>query len=189
MAGSLREAWEIFRLAKMQGVPVFSSSSLRFGKDTQAARHGLIGKVTYAETSSPYHLEPHHPDLFWYGVHGVESLFTVMGTGCESVQRGTTSNGKLEVVGNWSGDRKGVFREADKYGGLARGEKGEAPVGSYDGYEPLIAEIMKFFQTGVAPVEPAETLEILAFMEAADESKHNGGAPVRIGDIMKKSGE
>jgi hypothetical protein len=109
-----------------------------------------------------------------------------MGTGCESVQRGTTSNGKLEVTGTWSGERKGVFREDDKYRGLAKGEKGEAPVGSYDGYEPLIAEIMKFFQTGVAPVEPAETIEIFAFMEAADESKRNGGAPVRISEVLKR---
>jgi predicted dehydrogenase len=186
MGGSLRDVREIFRLAKIAGVPVFSSSSLRFGKDTQAVRHGSIGKVSYAETSSPYHLEPHHPDLFWYGVHGVESLLTVMGTGCESVQRGTTSNGKLEVIGTWSGERKGVFREDEKYHGLAKGDKGEAPVGSYDGYEPLIAQIMKFFQTGVAPVEPAETIEIFAFMEAADESKRNGGATVRISDVLNR---
>ncbi len=186
MAGSLADVREIFRLADANQVPVFSASSLRYGKDTQAVRHGAIGKVTSAETYSPYHLEPHHPDLFWYGVHGVESLFTVMGTGCESVQRGTTSDGKLEVVGTWRGGRKGVFREDTKYRGMARGEKGEAPVGSYDGYEPLIAEIMKFFQTGVAPVEAAETIEIFAFMEAADESKRREGAPVRLSQVLKK---
>ena len=49
---------------------------------TQAVRSGSIGKVTYAQTTSPASIDPHHPDLFWYGVHGCESLFTVMGTGC-----------------------------------------------------------------------------------------------------------
>jgi predicted dehydrogenase len=180
MAGSLRDAMEIFRLANEAKVPLFSSSSLRFGRDTQAVSQGSIGKVIYAETYGPCSLEPHHPDLFWYGVHGVESLFTVMGTGCETVQRQTTPAGKIEAVGVWSGGRKGIYREDKDFHGLAKGEKGEAPVGSYDGYEPLVAAIMKFFQTGVAPVQPEETLEILAFMEAADESKKQGGMPVKI---------
>ena len=102
------------------------------------------------------------------------------GTGCQTVQRQKTPDGKVEVVGTWSGGRKGIYREDEKYRGLAKGEKGEAPVGSYDGYEPLVAAIMKFFQTGVAPVPPQETIEIMAFMEAADESKNQGGAPVKI---------
>ena len=130
MAGSLRDAMEIFRLAKKAKVPVFSSSGLRFAKSNQAVRNGSIGLVTYAETYGPCELEPHHPELFWYGVHGVEALFTVMGTGCETVQRGTTTNGMIEVVGTWSGGRKGVYREDKKgFHGFARGEKGEAAVG------------------------------------------------------------
>ena len=96
LAGSLRDAAEIFRLAKAAGVPVFTASSLRFAKNTQAARNGALGTVTNALTSSPAHLDPTHPDLFWYGIHGVESLFTVMGTGCESVRRSKTADGGIE---------------------------------------------------------------------------------------------
>jgi hypothetical protein len=180
MAASLQDVVEIFRLAKEAKVPVFSSSGLRFARDTQAVRNGSIGKVSYAETYGPCEREPHHPDLFWYGVHGVESLFTILGTGCETVQRQTTADGKIEVVGMWSDGRKGVFREDKDFHGLAKGEKGETAAGSFDGYEPLVAAIMKFFQTGVAPVQPEETIEIIAFMEAADESKNKGGAPVKI---------
>ena len=84
------------------------------------------------------------------------------------------------VVGIWKGGRKGIYREDKNFKGLARGEKGEAPVGAFDGYEPLIAEIVKFFQTGVAPVPPEETIEIFAFMEAADASKVKGGQPVPL---------
>jgi predicted dehydrogenase len=190
MAASLRDTIEIFRLAKAANVPVFSSSSLRFAKANQAVRDGSLGKVTYAETYGPCELEPHHPDLFWYGVHGVEALFTVMGTGCEIVQRGTTTNGMIEVTGTWSGGRKGVFRADSKgFHGLARGENGEAPAGTFDGYQPLVVAIMKFFQTGVAPVQPEETIEIIAFMEAADLSKQQGGAPVKLSDVIKKNGE
>jgi hypothetical protein len=140
-----------------------------------------------AETTSPASLEPHHPDLFWYGIHGVESLFTVMGTGCETVRRGTTADGKIEVVGFWQGGRKGVFRESKTSGGKAVGEKGEAPVGAYDGYTPLVAAAMQFFVSGKSPVPEAETIEILAFMEAADESKRLGGKPVRLSDVLKRA--
>jgi hypothetical protein len=187
MAASLRDVLEIFRLAAEAKVPVFSSSALRFAKDTQAVRHGSLGKVTYAETYGPCEIDPHHPDLFWYGVHGVEALFTVLGTGCESVERRSTPDGKIEVTGTWKGNRKGVFRADNKFHGLARGEKGEASAGSFDGYVPLVVEIVKFVQTGIAPVTPEETIEIFAFMEAADESKRKDGAPVKIQDILKSA--
>ena len=188
MGGTLKDVLEIFRLAKEAKVPVWSSSSLRYGKAVQAVRGGSIGKVTHAETTSPASLEKTHPDLFWYGVHGCESLFTVMGTGCESVKRGTTADGKIEVTGKWAGGRTGVFREAKGYTGLAKGDKGEAQIGAYDGYAPLVAEAIKAFQTGVVPVKPEETIELFAFMEAADESKRRGGAEVTIAEVLKKAG-
>ena len=187
MGGSLAGVIEIFAMAKEQRVPIFSSSSLRFSKDTQAVHHGSIGKVTYAETYGPCELESHHPDLFWYGVHGVEALYTVLGTGCETVRRGKTAEGKIEVIGTWKGGRQGIFRESKDFHGKARGDKGEAPAGSFDGYVPLVAEIMKFLETKKVPVEPRETIEIFAFMEAADESKRLDGAPVKIRDIIKRA--
>lgn len=187
VGGTLADAMEIFRLAAEAKVPLFSSSSLRFAKNTQEVRGGSIGKVLSAETTSPCPLEPHHPDLFWYGVHGCESLFTVMGTGCESVERRTTADGKIEVVGHWSGGRTGTFRESTAYGGLAKGEKGEAPVGSFDGYEPLVVQIVKFFHTKAPPVQAAETLELFAFMEAADESKRQGGKVITLKEVIEKA--
>ncbi|HPC61709.1 MAG TPA: Gfo/Idh/MocA family oxidoreductase [Verrucomicrobiota bacterium] len=187
MAGSLRDVLEIFRLAKEAKVPVFSSSALRFAKNTQEVRNGSIGKVTHAETYGPCSLEPHHPDLFWYGIHGVEALFTVMGPGCESVQRGVTQDGKIEVIGLWPGGRKGIYREDPKFRGLARGENGQAAIGSFDGYAPLLVEIMKFFKTGQPPVSAEETIEIFAFMEAADASKARNGEPVKLSEVIRKA--
>jgi predicted dehydrogenase len=192
-AASLADAIEIFRLAREANVPVFSSSSLRFARDTQAVHNGSIGKVFYADTTSPLELEPHHPELFWYGVHGVESLFTVMGTGCESVQRRTGTNGMVEVIGTWRGGRTGIYREEKQkiynanYHGVAKGDQGEAKIGSFDGYQPLTVEIMKFFKTGVAPVPPEETIEIMAFMQAEQASKDADGAPVKIADVMARA--
>jgi predicted dehydrogenase len=188
MAGSLGDVIAIFKLARAHDVPVFSSSSLRYGKNTQAVRNGAIGRVLSAETTSPFNVEPNHPDLFWYAVHGVESLFTVMGTGCESVKRSTNAAGELVVTGTWSGGRTGTYRQAKGYGGLAKGERGEMEVGAYDGYAPLVAEAVKFFQTKEVPVPPAETIEIFAFMEAADESQRRGGAEVKLSEVFERVG-
>lgn len=188
MAGSLGDVIAIFELAKAHQVPVFSSSSLRYGKNTQAVRAGAIGKVFSAETSSPFTVEPKHPDMFWYAVHGAESLFTVMGVGCESVRRGTNAAGELVVTGTWAGGREGVYRESKGYGGHAKGEKGEMECGAFEGYAPLVVEVVKFFQTRVSPVPPGETIELFAFMEAADESKRRGGAAVSLKEIFERVG-
>ena len=44
-------------------------------------------------------------------------------------------------------------------------------------------EIAKFFKTGQVPVQPAETLEIFALMQAAEESKAQGGAVVKLKNL------
>jgi len=187
VAGSLQDAIAIFSLAKQRKVPVFTSSSLRFAKNTQEVSKGSLGKVSRCETHSPCAIEPHHPDLFWYGIHGVESLFTVMGPDCLSVKRGVSDEGKIEVIGKWKGGRIGIYREGKGFGGRAVGKKGEASVGSFDGYAPLLARIIPFYQTGKPPVSVEESLAIYAFMEAADESKRRGGGEVKLSEVLEKT--
>ncbi|WP_166825538.1 Gfo/Idh/MocA family oxidoreductase [Thalassoroseus pseudoceratinae] len=189
VAGSLADAIAIYKAAEHYDVPVFSSSSLRYSGGAQEVLAGKIGKVKEATAYSPCSLEPTHPDLFWYGIHGVELLFTVMGPEVESVRR-VESNRKRDVVeGKWSDGREGVFegyRIGKKgYGGTAIGENGTAELGPYKGYQPLLEDILRFFRTGEPSVTPKETLAIYAFMEAADESKRQGGVAVSISSVMK----
>jgi len=190
IAGSLADAIAIFELAKKHSVPVFSSSSLRWIEHGQAVRAGKHGKVLGCDAYSPASRERTHPDLFWYGIHGVETLFTVMGPGCESVTRVNTPDFDV-VVGKWNDGRIGTFRGTRKgkhgYGGVAFTDKKIQPLGKFMGYGPLVESIVHFFKTGDAPVTTAETLEIYAFMEAADVSKRRGGAPVAIQDVMDKA--
>jgi Oxidoreductase family, NAD-binding Rossmann fold len=191
VAGTLADAIAIFDLARETNTLCFSSSSLRFSSGIAAMRHHpKVGDVLGCDAYGPCHLEEHHPDLFWYGVHGVETLFTIMGTGCQTVSR-TQTEGTDLVVGVWDGGRVGTFRgiragHAD-YGATVFGSKSVAPAGGYGGYEPLVVEIVKFFKTGQPPVSALETIEIFAFMEAADESKRQGGKPVTIESVMKKA--
>jgi predicted dehydrogenase len=192
LTASLKDAVTIYKGAKEKNVAVFSASSLRYLKNAQAVRYeNRIGGVLGADTYSPASLEPHHPDLFWYGIHGVEILYTVMGTGCESVTRFQTPDTDF-VVGKWKDGRIGTFRGTrtgtHDYGGIAFGSEANIELGPFDGYNALLLKIGEFFKTGISPVDPNETLEIYGFMEAADESKRRGGIPVRVDEIMKKAG-
>jgi hypothetical protein len=191
VAGSLADAIAIYTAAKKYNAPVFSSSSLRFAKGAQEIRGGAIGDVQGCDAYSPCSLEKTHPELFWYGIHGVETLFTVMGPGCEQVSRLSTKDYDL-AAGVWSDGRIGTFRGirskgGSGYGGTAFGSKGIREIGKFDGYRPLAVEVVKFFRTGQPPVSAEETLQIYAFMEAADESKRQGGKPVTLESVMKKA--
>ena len=192
MAGSLADGLEIFRLAKENNVPCWSSSSLRFGPSIAGMRNREdVGEVMGCDAFSPCHLEPHHPDIYWYGIHGVEILFTIMGPGCQSVQRAQTENYEL-VVGIWKDGRIGTFRGLrtgkQDYGALVYGSKGIVrSEKGYEGYGHLVDEIVKFFKTGQAPISPDETIEILAFMTAADKSKALNGAKVEIAAVLEEA--
>jgi len=191
MAGNLSHVIEIFRLAKEAGVPCWSSSSLRFAPAVRGVKsREEVGDILGCNAFSPCSLEPHHPDLYWYGVHGVEILYAIMGTGCEYVQRIQT-DGYEYVVGVWKGGRIGTFRglRAGKldYGALVFGAKGIVRVGNTGGYESLIEEVVKFFKTGQAPVPAEETIELFAFMSAADESKAQNGARVTLASVLEKA--
>jgi predicted dehydrogenase len=191
VAGTLAETVAVFEAARKYKAPVFSASSLRYMTGMQDIGSGkTVGKVLGADAYSPAPLEEHHPDFFWYGIHGIETLITVMGRGCVSVSRVYTEGTDI-VTGVWGDGRLGTFRGTrtgqHEYGGTVFGEKGVVRVGPYSGYEALLKEIARFFQTGVAPVSEEETLEVYAFMEAADESRRKGGASVDLRGILEKA--
>lgn len=192
LAASLKDAVQIAELGKKHNVPWFSASALRFGKTVQSVRQDpKIGPIRGAIAWSPCPLEPTHGDLFWYGIHGVEELFTLMGPGCMAVTR-THTDGADVVTGVWNDGRVGTFRGIrdgkETYGGVVFGKNATVDAGGFESYEPLVQQIATFFRTKQPPVAPEETIEIMAFMEAADESKRQDGKPVRIAEVMVKAG-
>ena len=191
MAGNLADVIEIFRLAKENNVPCWSSSSLRYYPAiVEMKEKDTAGQVLGCDVFSPCDLEKHHPDLYWYGVHGVEMLFAVMGTGCQTVHRTQTKDCDF-VVGLWKDGRIGTYRglrtPKSSYGVTVFGSKAIIQGDKSAGYEPLVDEIIKFFKIGRVPVPQAETIEIFAFMSAADESKAKGGAAVSVPELIEKA--
>ncbi len=177
MAENLLNVQAIFVLADKYNVPVFSSSSLRYDKLVQEVKEGKIGKVLGADVYTPAEIEPNHIDQAWYMIHGVEMLFSVMGTGCQEVFRAFHPDFE-QVVGIWEDGRigsvRGIRKGAANIAGIAFGETGISPLGPFAGYGPLVAEILNFFDTGKVPVPAIETIEIFKFMEAAQRSSRTG---------------
>ena len=192
VASSLADVVAIYKEAQRTGTPLFSSSSLRYSPGIAAMGNDpKIGRVLGCDAySNNVSILPDHPDLFYYGIHGTEMLFTIMGPGCKTVSRAHGETADI-AVGVWNDGRvgtlRGILQGRTGFGAMVFGEKGVGPAGKFEGYEPLVVEIAKFFQTRKPPVTPEQTLEIYAFMEAADESKRQGGRPVSIEDVLKKA--
>ncbi|MDX2151128.1 MAG: Gfo/Idh/MocA family oxidoreductase [Bryobacteraceae bacterium] len=164
------------------GIPWFTSSALRYGALAAMKSPGAAGYVVWA----PAPFEEHHEmDLSWYGIHGVELLFTLMGTGCEEVTRVASKDADV-VVGRWRDGRLGTVqlrRPESDYGVLVfegKGFRASDPKARAVDYAPLLEAIVGFFKTGRPPVPNEESLEIFAFIEAAQRSKAAGGTPVRL---------
>lgn len=199
-AGSFADAREIVRLSKEAGVPFFSSSPRRFAADVQELKADTaVGNILGAYAYGPAPVEPHVPDLFWYGIHSVETIYTLMGPGCERVVRMPSRDTDV-VVGHWKdgriGEVRGLRAGPRAYGSvvfgskqvkasaaLRRGENESGGSGTTSGYRGIVSAVVQFLTTGVPPVSPEETLEILAFMQAADLSKARQGAPVALAEV------
>lgn len=188
VAASLNGVIEIYEKAKQFNVPVFTSSALRY---IPGVANIKSSEVLSASTFSPAAFEKSHTDQFWYGIHGIELLFRAMGPGCREVAHVHHSKADDLLVGYWNNDRVGTFRgirEGKKdFGGTAYMQDQIATLGTFTGYRDLVVRVVEFFLTKVPPVPVSETLEIYAFMEAAMESRKNGGIKVSLEKTLSKA--
>lgn len=193
LAADLKDSAAIVREAERTGASFFSASCLRFGKVAAAARRGEYGPVRGAFTMTPEEFEPTHSDYYWYAIHGAEHLYAFMGRGCENVTTVATADGDM-MVGRWKDGRIGsvLALQAAQYEigfrgtvTLARKTDSIIDAGTNEGYLPLLKEVLQFFKTGVAPVSPKETLEVMAFLEAARVSRARGGKTVWIAEVLE----
>ncbi len=205
MATSLADVLTLFDLAKENKVPLFSCSQHRFVPGFIGMRnHPEVGQVLGCDVWGACPQDPLHPDTIWKAVHGVETLYTIMGPGCVSVTRTATAETEL-VTGVWKDGKIGTYRGIRKgavgHRAMVFGDKGispsgdygydvpakwVAPHGEYMGYKGVAIEIAKFVRTGKPPVNPDETIEIFAFMEAAHQSKARGGGSVKLADVLAR---
>jgi hypothetical protein len=187
VADDLADVIELFQLAKENNVPCWSSSAMRYGEGVAGARDNEeLGKIVGCDVFGSSSWAEHHPSLYLYAIHAVAPLVTVMGPRSATERRAKT-DGVDMAIGVWKGGRIGTFRDLRKgktdFKTIIYGEKSMS-TGKSSGYTPLLVEILKFFKNGKPPVTSEETIEIYAFMSAADESEKQGGKPVSLKSVL-----
>ena len=178
-------ASDILAVFAERGAPVMSCSAIRYAKGVA----GLVGadqKVGSAEVFGPMAILDDYPPYYWYGVHSADVLYAYLGAGCRSVQAFHTDDADL-MVGLWEDGRIGTVRGLrlgawqfgctlfTKDGAVHSVQASEPPA-----YAGLIEKVMPFFQTGRAPIDIEETVEVMAFLEAAETSMAEGGRAVEL---------
>jgi predicted dehydrogenase len=190
LAANLEDARKIVQLARETNTPFFSTSATRFHHDLPRMRENPgVGKVTKVQATYVLNPMPFHPDLFYYGIHGVEALYTVMGTGCVSLSRKVEGDADVTTC-KWKDGRLGVYYGIPKANPslpmvTVTGDKGTITTSGGDNQEELLVAIAEFFHTGRSPVDVAQTLEIFEFMTAAQLSKERNGAEVKLAELRR----
>ena len=202
LAHDLKDSKAIVALAKKYNATFFTSSAIRYVKAIRFVKEQGC-KVRGMDCWTCFNVEPTHDKWYWYGIHCVDPLFAAMGRGCEKVMSFSGADGEI-AVGLWKDGRFGVARglattkKGAPYGGVIftedakvgpNGEKlvdGQIDMGTYEGYAEELKLILKYFRTGEVPVDPEESLEVLAFMTAADLSSQRGGAPVALSEVLSR---
>lgn len=182
-ACSRKDAERMFELADKAGVPLMSSSSLRyapevveFRQSSASAEKPIIAAVTYG----PAELNPKNPGFFNYGIHAVEMLYALLGRGCESIACVSGNFGDM-ATGVWADGRIGSVRgdrPSRGFGFLGFTDRARhVDVSTQYIYRELLKEIVRMFETGKSPIDPAETLELVSYIEQAADSAANHGLP------------
>ncbi len=202
VAGCLTDVIRIYRLAEQYNVPIFASSSRRFNaRILETVDPSRVGEVVGCDTfSQVYAGRPAHTEIWFTGMHGVEVLYRILGRGCKLVAC-VKSERAYVATGIWDDGRAGVWRairtthpDSGKggYGVTVFGTEDIAASGllpQWICYEPLMVAVAEFFKTGQPPVSVEETLELYAFLEAAEESLRHGGKPIDISETLRRAGK
>lgn len=209
LASSPVEAVAIMKVALATKVPCWSSSQHRYSPGFIGMRnHPEVGKVLGCDVYGGYDVKAPEADRFTRSLHSVETLYTIMGPGCAKVSCTSTPTAE-SITAVWNDGRvatyRGIKQGAVKYSATVFGDKGVSTAGIYGhgvpvkgvvptddkymGYGGLAVELAKFLKGGPPPVTPAETLEIFALLQAADESRAQNGAVVPLKNLLETAGK
>lgn len=179
---SQSEAQEIADITREYSLPVMSSSALRYAEGfTQAIANSEKGEIFGIDCYGPMGLQDTQPGLFWYGIHTVEMLFTVLGEQCLQVMVTTNEDHDL-IVGTWADGRIGTIRGNRKdnysFGAVLHRNNGsqfvDLDAGGKPFYASLLDKIIIMFTEGKPDVPLDESKQIIRFIEAANESRLTG---------------
>lgn len=164
IAPTLAAARRLFEKAKAHGTPMMSCSALRFGSQIEEALNGPLanGAARYVATEGPgvFHI---------YAIHQIEMLVMALGTGATHVLQNGDDLAKQMLI-RYPDDRRASVTLAPaldfRLYAATGPDAGLTLSGMGDFFPRFIDGMLEFFQTGVPKVNPRETLEIAALIEA-----------------------
>ncbi len=188
-AETVAEADAMIALAKKNGVPLMSCSSLRYDPAVTAAleKRNEWGALLSADVWTSASLHEGNPGMLHYGIHGVEMLYAVMGAGCSTVTMTFTEHSEV-AAGIWSSGHvstvRGLRTGQSGFGLTAHYEKGHGTfvVEGAAFYREMLKAVVQMFATGEPPIPYEDMREIIAFIAGAEVSRKSGGAPVTLAD-------
>lgn len=179
---SVKAAKNMIHLAQKYETPLMSCSPLRFDESlNKKLSDKTKGEIIGADCYGPMDLEETQSGLFWYGIHIVEMLYTIMGTGCQSVKAYKNQDNDI-VIGEWKDGRIGTIRgnryNNREFGSTIHREKGSQSTNSSHSKKSFhyyqAKNIFDFMIKKKSNVDLKITLEIIGFIEAANESRKSG---------------
>jgi len=177
LADTVSHGRKIVDLAEAKNVRVFSASSLRF-VPALADACDAIPAPTFVHTYGPLGSAPAGSGVVWYGVHSFEMLQRAMGNGASRVTVLRDGLGVTCLV-DYADTRRGLVElstAAWVWGGELRTVNTAAPfvVNMDTAYRDLLQQVEAFFRTGQSPVALADTLEVMALLDAAHRASESG---------------
>ncbi len=159
-APSKEVAIRIFEKAAAHGTPLMSSSALRYGDQLidgklKAAKPAIM---TTTGGGRSYHE---------YAIHQLEMIISVMGTDYRKISCFGDANTCSAVI-EFEGGRIAqlAYNPWYAFSVTAAGKDLNANFPSMDNtFQNLIADILKFFKTGVSPIDKNETITIADILE------------------------
>lgn len=184
-ACSSSDARAMVDLCRENSVALMSCSSLRYAANAMEKK-AEPSDILMCETFGPMAILEDFPPYYWYGIHSAEMLYVHMGRGCRSVR--SLHEDRVDIMaGRWEDGRVGVVK------GMR--QEGHKPFGrtlylkeSIDHVEAefsdasavMLEHAAQMFKTGEEPIDNDETVEIAAFLEAAEKSYAAGGSEVQL---------
>ncbi len=182
---SYEEAKELVAVAEEHDCPIMSGSSLRYS----AGSSGLVpeeAELGACEVFGTMPIQDDYPVYFWYAVHPVEMLVSYMGTGCKSVQAIHRDDQDL-LICEWEGGKIGTVRgmrfTTYHFGVNVYTTKGTVhglALNEPPGHVLMLQKMVPFLKTGESPIPIEETLEIMAILDAAGQSKDQDGKTIAL---------
>lgn len=169
-APNVEIAKQLFELAKSAKTPLFSSSALRYGLEIQEMKAKVSSlPISYLSVMGPGKYSN-------YAVHQFEMIVTLMGIGAKRVKSLSNKQG-THIIVEYENQRQATFTQlgAAPFQAILTNAEGESFYINHNThmFEQLIEQILRFFETGIAPISSHETIEVMALIQAGAKAIEN----------------